>query len=117
MTDAGPGAACHFSFEAAETEQSWSGIKSTMLGLMLRQLGFIVIAAALGIGLWFVLLAFGIYVLDSPTPECSDSGTCDTYGQVLWGFGGGLPAITGCILLSGAFVWLLFRMTRRSQDR
>jgi hypothetical protein len=76
-----------------------------MIGLALRVLGFIVMAAVLGIGLWYVLLAFGIYVLDSPTPECTNSGTCDTYGQVLWEFGGGWPAITGCILLSAMFVW------------
>lgn len=88
-----------------------------MIGQALRLLGFIAVAAVLGIGLWLVLLAFGIYVLDSPTPECSDSGTCDTYGQVLWGFGGGLPAIMGCVLLSGTFVSLVFRTASRWQNR
>ena len=76
-----------------------------MVRLALRALRFILATAVLGIGLWYVLLVFGIYILDVPTPECTDSDTCDTYGRVLWEFGDGWPAIIGCMLLSGAFVW------------
>jgi hypothetical protein len=88
-----------------------------MFSLALRRLGFIISAFVLGIGLWFGLLAFGIYVLDSPTPECSDSGTCDTYGNVLWGFGGGLPAVMACIAISSAVVWGISRAAKRLRAR
>jgi len=81
-----------------------------MIRLALRLLGFVVTTAVLGIGLWYVLLAFGILILGVPTPECTDSDTCDTYGQVLWEFGDGWPAIIGCMLLSGAFVWRFLPM-------
>jgi hypothetical protein len=83
----------------------------------LRLLVFVLTTAIFGLGLYFTLLGFGIYVLGSPTPECADSGTCDTYGRVLWEFGSGWPAIVGCTLLSGAFLWPLFRASRYGKNR
>ena len=84
---------------------------------ILRVLGFILATVLLAVAFWSALFVFGIYVLDSPTPECTDSDTCDTYGQVLWDFGGGWPAFLGCVLLSGGLVWLAFRLARRKPQR
>jgi hypothetical protein len=84
--------------------------------LGLRVLIFLAATFVFAFVLWYVVLIVGIVLFQSPTPECTDSDTCNTFGDVFYKVQDEWYARIAWLVLSGLLlVWplrWLFRSER-----
>ena len=81
--------------------------------LVVRLTIFFAATFATGVALWFGLLGLAIYVFDEPTPECTSSDTCGTWGDFAYhAWPGGFV----CFAVGTVIWWLLLRPLRRRRS-
>jgi hypothetical protein len=75
---------------------------------VLRVLIFLAATFVFAVLLWYVVLIVGILLFQSPTPECTDSDTCNTFGDVFYKVQDEWYARIAWLVLSGLLlVWPL----------
>ena len=82
------------------------------LRLIPRLLIFFLASVAFGLLLWSLVVMVGVVVFDSPTPECRNNDTCNTFGDIVYPVQESWLARLAWLSLSGVllvwpFLWVL----------
>jgi hypothetical protein len=83
--------------------------------LGLRVLIFLAATFVFAFVLWYVVLIVGIVLFESPTPECTDSDTCNTFGDVFYKVQDEWYARIAWLVLSGLLLAWPLRWLFRSE--